>query len=394
MKMICIIGILFPIAAHAWGERGHTSVAVAAARTVRSLLPVDADVEAQAMARFLEERADHLSYLANVPDHLWRDGKGPEGVRQANSPNHNFYPELIVASADELRALPTSYSVLNERFGGKPSRLAGFPDKTLDFYKDVGNSPWRAQQLYDLMVKAFQCAKNKEDQVPSAGDYTNVGKLEYVCSNQTNRLNDLTTAVVMGGVLAHFIGDQVNPYHGTVDDDGWYTGNGGIHYFFETFGVQEQDGAIEWNVIQKANTLSFQNEVEHAVRWNHDLSGDGMIKLMWNILIAAQETKSSIAEVDSKYAITEKSEKLPLGDDPRFHDAKVKQTKRRPNDDLVETLAAFRPLVVERLATGGVISAKIWLNAWNDGGRPRLSDILVDSLPFPHQPRFVWPDYR
>ncbi len=45
---------------------------------------------------------------------------------------------------------------------------------------------------------------------------------------------DIQDALVYGGLMAHFVGDASQPYHNTIDHDGYAAGEGGIHSYFET----------------------------------------------------------------------------------------------------------------------------------------------------------------
>ncbi len=80
------------------------------------------------------------------------------------------------------------------------------------FINTNGSAVWRAAQFYDLMVKAL-----------STGD----------CA----------TALQMGGVLGHYIGDLSQPMHNTSDYDGQSIDDPGIHAYFETTLVNKQNQA-------------------------------------------------------------------------------------------------------------------------------------------------------
>lgn len=91
--------------------------------------------------------------------------------------------------------------------------------------------------------------------------------------------------------------------------------------------------------------------------------------------------------------VIQKSDKLPWGDHPSYHPAGTVKNAKRYSADKPEVLAAFRPIVLERLATSIVALSRAWETAWELAGKPKLSDQHAVSLPYPLDPEFIWPDF-
>ena len=65
---------------------------------------------------------------------------------------------------------------------------------------------------------------------------------------------------------------------------------------------------------------------------------------------------------------------------------------RKPPVDK-KLLKAFQPFIVERLATGAFLLAKVWMAAWNKASRPDLSSFNAVSFPYPLDVPYIWPEY-
>lgn len=406
-----------------WGERGHHIVGQMAARSA----VIEADsVELRAnLGTFFSDRAIQMGHMANVPDTSWKDSATEPRISRMNSPNHYFGPERVLGAPEDLagpgferflsriKELPADYAVLKERYDGTPNLLPGVPEnqRSLKLYEQLGVTPWRAEQLYDLLVEAFRCAKSKEnialDRIPYAyapvespfrepadrlGETSEPPLPSYVCREGLSRRSDLYAAVVIAGTLAHFIGDQSQPYHPTADHDGWVTGNGGIHSYYEDNVVQNIDERLSVDVLQLASDPQFRASVWRAVGTNIN-ERHAVAKVLLLMAVDAQRHKEETRIIDDQVAIIEKSAALAWGDHPRYHpEGTIKRAIRKPSTD-PRVLAAFRPLVVERLATSVVVLSKLWMGAWKRVGSPILSEVNQVTLPYPLDPPFIWPDF-
>lgn len=340
MRIALALGIVFCAGtAHAWGERGHDAVTRVAVRLVAARLGDDPSLSTPLLAR------EHmLAHLSNVPDIVWRAAK-PEVVR-ANSPTHYVNWEKIV-TAPTILTIPRKYA--------KASELAR--QRGLDMAKDVGTAPWRVEQLANEMTLALKRVK----QLPPA-DIASGGKAFE------DAVND---ALLYAGLLSHFVGDLSQPFHSTQDSDGWDTGQGGIHAYFETDLVNVQPLQLEADVYAVA--LSTDPAKSIIIR-----SGIGVDALE----IALAESMDALQYVDELRVLDREHALTALGD-------KVKQqAKRKPPAQVAQ---AFAPVIVERLATGADLLCAIWINAWNAAGKPDMR--AYRSYAYPVAPEFVAPSY-
>lgn len=414
-----------PHQARAWGERGHHIIGSMAAKLAAKYLP-DSE-KGRAAAKFFSDRAIALGHLANVPDTSWKDPDTHYRISKMNSANHYFGPERVLgappalegaefeAFLERVKALPADYDVFKARYEGTENRLPGVPAdrKSLDVYSGLGTTPWRSQQLYTELVRALACARTKEEvrKIPfpgllayhrlplplrepadGNGDSAEVPLPTYVCSPSYSRESDLAVAVIIAGVLGHFVGDQSQPYHPTADHDGWTTGNGGLHVYFESLVVQEVDERLQYDVLQMARDDAYSSGLLESV-WTDVDAEDGTTKLLFNMAADSQSHKIDVLRADDEFAVLKKGQRLEWGDHPWHHEkGSLKYPERRePTDSRV--LSGMRPVIVERLAAGTVTLGRLWAQAWHAAGKPDLTDMNAVSLPYPLDPPFIWPDF-
>ncbi|MCB0361908.1 MAG: hypothetical protein KDD35_04270 [Bdellovibrionales bacterium] len=285
--------------------------------------------------------------------------------------------------------------------------------KSFRLFFEIVTAPWRIQELYEGMRSAFACAKEKERvkvnhsekgskkevwNMPLLGGTHPLKSPElYTCQKQQTRLEALSAAIAMGGVMGHFVGDLAQPFHTTVNFDGWLTGNGKIHEYFESSIVDELSPALESIVELRARSPHLQSlfikkfqfdekETTAAVRFSLVLASDS-----WNLL-------DEVIALDKKYAIVNASSK-PMSHIESEHSSgkpKPSESKIPPqrlpasNKKILET---FEPLIVERLAIASKALALLWYHAWISGGRPQLADVNSYEIPYALDVPFLWPSY-
>jgi len=142
------------------------------------------------------------------------------------------------------------------------------------------------------------------------------------------------------GVMSHYSGDAAVPYHATVDWNGYARGEGGIHYYFESDCVNVFEPGLAADVLASAR--------KHRAAW---LSSWGYPKvaapgLVVPVLKESLAAVSSVSELDKKNAITKAS---PPGQ-------KIDAVRKPASSGC----ASLRPLIVERLAKGAVLTAALW----------------------------------
>lgn len=343
----------------AWGERGHDLVARVAARLV-------AQRGGAAVAKPFVEKEHMLGHLANVPDIVWRSA-GKE-IEAQNGPTHYIdveYFDLTPTFAE----MPANAAVLLQHMKdlcAKPIKdyvcPADKPDQVQ--VSQAGTAPFRVRQFFNLMKDGFARAKA----APAGKD------------GDAERDAGIDAALLAGGILAHFVGDLGNPLHTTRDYNGYERGQGGLHSYFESEAVNALD-------------LTFDSEMHKAAQQGPSLArltkmvpaaeqktfGSDPLKVANALILDSFSRLGNVFELDRKQAVTK------LGSSE--HGMKLK-AERRP---ATATAKFFRPLLVERTATAADALAHLWLEAWEQAGKPDLSG--YGSWNYPTTPQFIPPDY-
>ncbi|MEK6554443.1 MAG: hypothetical protein AABZ31_04315 [Bdellovibrionota bacterium] len=395
--------------AFAWGEKGHHSVGYTAAVISDDYLTPE---EKAAIGLAFRARPHQMGHLANMPDISWKDSRRTNVVK-FNRPNHYFDAEILVGPMLDKKGQPTlAYSEeylskvrnlerdidkLRQMYDGKPNTLPGAATsenkKTINVYFVSGTNPWRVQDLYNSMVEAFKCAAgkpklDKKDRKPfisplKIADNSPVYPY-YKCTKNTSRLEDIYAALVFGGVMGHFVGDITQPHHASADYDGWATGQGGLHSYFEDFMVHFLPENLIGEVTTKAKTKREKN-------WKKFAPPKGTafwaVQLMLNLTADSLSKMQKLRDIDRKFALLEEGEKITFGGD----EGKVK-AKRRPYND-PKVLKGYHDFVIEQLSLSSTMLAGIWMEAWREGGRPDLSEWDLITVPYPMDVPFLWPGY-
>lgn len=180
---VAFLFLLTPISMHAWGMDVHRLI------TRRAIEGLPAGLKA-----FYAARADFVSEHAADPD-LWKI-VGLKGTHGDEDPNHF----LDIDGLDDPRPfknVPRDWDAYIGKYG-------------VERVNQVGRLPWRAEEIYKLLVARFQdVAKNPNG---------------YGAEN----------AAYLSAVLAHYIEDAHQPFHAVVSYDGQATNQRGIHSRFET----------------------------------------------------------------------------------------------------------------------------------------------------------------
>jgi len=181
--LVALIIFVMPASLDAWGVEVHRWI------TQRAIAGLPEPLKAYYGARsamIVEHSID--------PD-MWRV-VGLRGDRGEEDPNHF----LDIDGLDEPRpftAVPREWEAFVARYGAERA------DK-------MGRLPWRTEDIYRLLVSRFQdAAKNSQG---------------YALDN----------AVYLSAVLAHYVEDAHQPFHGVANYDGQLTNQRGIHSRFET----------------------------------------------------------------------------------------------------------------------------------------------------------------
>lgn len=195
-RIISALIVLASSSAFGWGAIGHQIVAYVGANSA---------LEGQA---FWQANLSQLRQLTTVPDRLWKTSatKADEGL------THWFQVDAYYKPADfsQIITFPSLYSQAVSQY-------------TESVILVNGTAPWRVRQLYQLAFQAFKMGDTKS-------------ALQYV------------------GIMSHYIGDLSQPLHVTVNHDGQLTGNNGLHAYFETT-VLKDENAIRADVQKRVSKL-------------------------------------------------------------------------------------------------------------------------------------------
>lgn len=434
--LVIVWGALHPRLSLAWGERGHHIVATLAGRSV--LVQAPSNRRGKALGQFYSDRALWLGHTSLFPDFLWKDKRtAPRAARMERS-THYFNPEVIlgvpkqkIADLDEFYQhfgnIDASYEAVKKKYDRQINQLPLLmkQKKHIRFYEDVGVAPWRAQQIHTLLVSAFECMKSKEKKDASSSSSSSSGeegpyapvedpfrpypKLpNYECDPKKNWKSDLYAATVLSGVLAHYVADQAQPLHSTANYDGWASGNGGLHRYFEVDVVNALDEGVRNDVFRMANHEDFRRSVWRDLGKGLNIK-DYVARLM--ILLAADSHRKlfTLFRLDEKHALQTKkirgkevklaSSELEWGETPSERKAEMSErgkafmTAHRKDASEGSVQKAFREMIVERMATAVVVLAKLYTTAWQKAGMPDLSSVSQVAFEFPYQAPYIWPDF-
>lgn len=356
LALALVIGLAVPPRASAWGERGHDIVTRVAVRLLAAKI-----AKGTPLATQFGRKEFMLGHLSNVPDIVWRN-QG-EAIEKVNAPTHFLdleyvSPELTFATIPrtpaealgrmkELCASPPKGYVC-------PAREGSSPDES-----SAGTAPWRAGQLYRMTVENLKAL--------SADGKSNDAAIDR--------------AFMTAGIMSHFIGDLGNPYHATVAYDGWESGQGGIHSYFESAVVSSYRLALDQEVIDAALTgRGLERTLKQLPAANRGALSRDPVALAMALALDSRSRLDAANAIDVRFAILKKSGTGP--------DGKRVSAERR---DASELRFKYHDLTVERLATAAEVLASLWLFAWEDAGRPDFKGYR--SFAYPVAPEFIQPDY-
>jgi hypothetical protein len=173
------VALLLPQRSEAWGFEAHKFIA----EHVIALLPPE-------LRTFFEARRVMFVEHSIDPD-LWRN------VGFNDEPPRHFL-DLDAYGAYPFDALPRDYDEAIRVHGEEKVRVNG-------------QLPWRTEELYDRLFRAFQQIKRGD-----APGWT------------------FDNIVFFSSVLSHYVGDAHVPFHAVVNFDGQLTNQLGIHSRFES----------------------------------------------------------------------------------------------------------------------------------------------------------------
>jgi len=357
MRAFILLSLLgFGVHAGAWGGRGHHTICEAATFLVQK----------KGLRDYLTTRPQMMGHLCNVPDFYWKS-LGGDATKLGN-PAHFIDVEITGLKIAEV---PTDFKELITRFEGKPNQ-AKEGATIFSIPSEFGSAWWRADQFFRRATAQETAWKNapapvgfKEEQ----DENLPYNKLAY-------------DFVVNLGLMGHFVGDMGQPFHGTIDYDGYMSGHGGIHSYYEDTAVGAQPYNLTANVVEAARKLQMsaasKSKAERAK--TAFLQPSPVIDRMKTL------TDLSVREIKDIYAVDTIKKKSEL---KKERGMEIKTAAERKPIDLVAK--KFEPLIIRQMARSAALLAQFWDEAYAKVGEPKLA--AYKSYKYPFTPEFIAPDY-
>lgn len=339
-----LIGSGIATQAQAWGGRGHAAICETAVYLVKE----------PGLKEYLKNKPQMMGHLCNMPDFYWRSLNSEQ--TKLGNPTHFIDPEITGLKVSEI---PLDFKQVVENFTGKPNQFK----KGATIFSvptELGSAWWRADQFYRRFLtfnKDLQAAvapKNTKEETDNDLPYN---KAAY-------------EMVVSLGVMGHFVGDISQPLHTTANYDGYATGHGGLHAYYEDQVVAEFDGDLQARVLKEARSMKNPKflKPKTVVEKMRSLSEISNAEL--NMLFKLDPVKVPSSIVNEK------------GMD-------IKKAAERENAAV--GYKKFNKTIVTELARASVLLAHIWDEAFAEAGRPALSASKIYKYPLTVD--FIAPDY-
>lgn len=351
MKLALILTVFafsnfYAPAGHAWGGRAHDSLCQAATFAVKN----------EKLRSYLKAKGHILGYLCNIPDTSWKS-IGLKGFENQSGYGSHFVDVEMLGLP--LEKIPRSFKEIEDKFTGKASAFDGKPIKSAA--ADFGSAWWRLEQFQRRNLEL--AAKMKSLTPPDPKDKPTPNH-PYV--------EALNSWIISLGLTGHFAGDLSQPFHGTVDYDGYGAGHGGIHGYYEENVVSAFDADLIPRIAAEANRLrkgkeKFLTEKDVFER-GRELSRISLPDIA--LIYKADKLAVKSTEKEEKgMSIRKAAERVPLK----------------------TTFKTFEPLVIKEMGRGAALLALLWDEAYVAAGEPDLE--AVKSYWFPPTPEFIPVDY-
>jgi hypothetical protein len=346
MKTLIVVLAAFalPLQAHAWGGRGHAAICETAVFLLKE----------PGLKEYLQNKPQMMSHLCNLPDTYWRS-LGPE-VAKLGNPTHFIDVDLIGLKAAEV---PTDFATIVHAYTGAPNQFKR-EGVIRDVPAEFGSLWWRADQFYRRSLsfgRQLQAAARPKNAAEARDD-----RLPYNMA--------VYEMVVSLGLMGHFVGDASQPLHNTADYDGYATGHGGLHAYYEDDVVGQFDGDVHSRVLKEAR----------AMKEPRCLKPPTVIEKMKALSEASLDELKPILEMDplKKPSMTRNETGIEL---------------KIPADcaGMAVGHQRYKGIIVTELSRSALLLAKLWDDAYVEAGRPRL--IASKSYRYPLTVEFVAPDY-
>ncbi len=336
-----------------WGGRGHHTICDAAVFLVKE----------PGLKEYLQNKPFMMGHLCNVPDFYWKSLGG-----EANSLGNSTHFIDVEITGMKIKEVPTDYNKIISDFTGKENQIEkGMTIKSVPF--EFGSNWWRADQFYRLAIKNGEIAKssaapaNKKEEQDDTLAY-NKAAFEMV---------------VAMGLMGHFVGDNAQPFHVSVDYDGYLSGHGGIHAYYEDSIVANQPYNLQAMVVEKAKIL--EKAVTKDKANPNFLDGKlTVIERMKNLAILSDADIKPILKLDPIIKPSNVKEEKGM---------KIKTAaERKPANQIAPK---FKSLIITEMARASLLLAQLWDEAYRKSGAPTMG--AFKSYKYPFTPEFIAPDY-
>lgn len=345
----------FETPALAWGGRGHHTICDAASFLVKE----------KGLFEYVTSRPQMMGHLCNVPDFYWKS-LGPE-IGKLGNPTHFIDIEITGLKIDEV---PTDFKSIITKYEGTENKFK--EGKIFSVPTEFGSIWWRADQfvrraisLKDTWRTAAPPANPKEEQ----DENLPYNKAAY----------DFAINI---GVLGHYVGDAAQPFHGTADYDGYSSGHGGIHAYYEDGVVSAMPSNLQDLVVKEG--LRLQKLTESKI--NKEKAQVLFLTEATTIDKMRALSIVSFQEIETIYKLDPVLKKSELKKDKGME---IKTAAERPPAATVAK--KYKTLVVTQMGRAASLLATLWDEAYVKAGRPRLA--AYKSYKYPFTPEFIPPDY-
>lgn len=258
-----------------------------------------------------------LGHICIIPDDDWKEHGMPD--RKIGDPTHFLNPSK---AGFHLKDLPMNFQAVMKVVP------AGSQDEK---HRSIGSNWWRAEQFYRRAIDAAS-RKNVPEMIREFG------------------------------LMGHFIADNANTFHVVKDFDGYESGHGGIHDFYETIVPGVFGPELISEIVTEANRI-YEEKPKFL--------------MTENFLEAMKELSLEAAS----------EEELILKSDPLLKASIGKKPADRKEPEAV--IGIWKPIIVRSLAKSSLLLAKCMDAGYVRAGSPPLKRHMM----YPFRVPFIKPDY-
>lgn len=342
LALLAVMGL--SAQAMAWGGRGHAAICETAVFLVKE----------PGLKDYLKNKPQMMGHLCNMPDFYWRSF--PSDMTKLGNPTHFIDVEITGLKVTEV---PLDFKQIVETYTGKENQFKKGA-KIYNVPSEFGSVWWRADQFYRRFLtfgKDLAAAEAPKNSKEETDDNLPYNKAAYEMA-------------VSLGLMGHFVGDASQPLHNTADYDGYASGHGGLHAYYEDQVVSEFDGDLQARVLKEARGMKNPKflKPKTVVEKMKVLSESSMDEL--KLIFKQDPVKKPSTVVNEK------------GMDIR---------KAAERESAAVGYKKFNKIIVTELARSSLLLAHLWDEAYVEAGKPVLTASKIYKYPLTVE--FVAPDY-